>query len=908
MQATLCHASIVVGERDFSVTAPGEISILRRINSVQTTSTINLRRKLPVTYLLFTWRGRIPRSIYWQASILIWCSFYILYTALNALAGPTGTWIIYPFFFWAFFATSSKRLHDRGRSGLWLLALLLPVIGPAYLLWQLFIRRGTAGANPFGPSPASQIDYFKNDDGCPDPATSGTKWIINNVTKLNPVVVRKIERPESIEQLVEIIRTTSGPISVGGGRFSMGGQTASPDSLHIDLRKLNRVLDFSKPEKWIRVQAGIRWCDIQHYIDRHDLSVKIMQTYANFTVGGALSVNAHGRYLGLGPVILSVRSIRLVLPDASLVKASPAENADLFYGAIGGYNGIGIIVEAELDLVDNLAVKRIQKKLPRCEYPRFFAENVRGRREAVFHNADIYPPRFNSMRSVTWEACSEKPTVRTRLMTLRESYPIHRYFLWAFTETPLGKWRREFIIEPIVYLQRRIHWRNYEAGYDVAELEPRSRKDQTYVLLEYFVPVARFEEFAKLMAGIFIRHRVNVLNVSVRHALADPGSYLAWAREEVFAFVIYYKQFTHAVERGKVAVWTRELIDAAISTGGSYYLPYQAHGTVPQFHKAYPNAKKLFDLKSRLDPDFRLRNVIWDTYYRPPTKPVMNPTTSEFKTVFSDTGMSDKFYRFLQVVFHLYPEDKFHHLISEVSQAKASDQEIYVEVQRRLGEIKPFLSDLTYALPALKKQKAEMTKETLELLGNIRTIKGYVEIGSTGRYISDLRKHLDVDGPIFIINDVAPNNSIGEIFERGQFGKFGEFLDLNDYRPIDSSRIPDSSVDLVTIYIGFHHCPAENLPGFMKSIHRMLRPGGSLIMRDHDVRSPQMATFVSLVHTVFNLGLKVPWERNQAEYRSFKSVDDWVRLVTQVGFKDSGKRLLQDQDPSDNALVRFIRS
>ena len=30
--------------------------------------------------------------------------------------------------------------------------------------------------------------------------------------------------------------------------------------------------------------------------------------------------------------------------------------------------------------------------------------------------------------------------------------------------------------------------------------------------------------------------------------------------------------------------------------------------------------------------------------------------------VFSDTKMRDGFYRFLQVVFHLYPEDRFHHL------------------------------------------------------------------------------------------------------------------------------------------------------------------------------------------------------------------------------------------------------
>ncbi len=87
----------------------------------------------------------------------------------------------------------------------------------------------------------------------------------------------------------------------------MGGQIGSEDSLHIDMRGLNRILEFNPKEKTIRVQAGIRWRDIQKFIDPHHLSIKIMQTYSNFTVGGSLSVNSHGRYVGQGPLILSVR-------------------------------------------------------------------------------------------------------------------------------------------------------------------------------------------------------------------------------------------------------------------------------------------------------------------------------------------------------------------------------------------------------------------------------------------------------------------------------------------------------------------------------------------------------------------------------------------------------------------------
>jgi hypothetical protein len=280
---------------------------------------------------------------------------------------------------------------------------------------------------------------------------------------------------------------------------------------------------------------------------------------------------------------------------------------------------------------------------------------------------------------------------------------------------------------------------------------------------------------------------------------------------------------------------------------------------------------------------------------------------SEFKTVFSDTNLSDQFYRFLQVIFHIYPEDKFHNLIAAVAFTKGSDEEIYKEVQSKLPSIKPFLSELTLALPALKKQKKEMAREMLQFLGNNIQINGYLEIGSTGRYISELRKHISLKGPVYLSNDIAPTNGIGDIMERGQFGKIGKFIPLNDYKPISQQQIPDESIDLVTCLIGLHHCPPELLDGYIRSIHRILRKGSVFIFRDHDVKTPVMATFVSLVHTVFNLGLKVPWETDKSEFKSFKPIEEWSSNLSSYGFKDMGSRILQDKDPSDNTLMAFIK-
>ena len=282
---------------------------------------------------------------------------------------------------------------------------------------------------------------------------------------------------------------------------------------------------------------------------------------------------------------------------------------------------------------------------------------------------------------------------------------------------------------------------------------------------------------------------------------------------------------------------------------------------------------------------------------------------SEFKAVFSEPKSNQDFFLFLKNVYHLYPEDKFHALIQETSARLDTDEAIYKSVMADLPGIKPFLSELTYALPSLREQKAEMTRETLDLLeGRSKEYNGYVEIGSTGRYISKLRKSLSFSGPIFLINDVEPTYSPPDLAERGQIPKIGEFLDISDYAPIPSDKIPDGSIDMVTCYIGLHHCKSDKLEDFVRSIARILRPGGVFVMRDHDVRGPEMHTFVSLVHTVFNLGLQVDWEVEAQDTKLFKSAEEWAAYICALGFTDSGKRILQDGDPSLNTLMAFSKN
>ena len=200
-----------------------------------------------------------------------------------------------------------------------------------------------------------------------------------------------------------------------------------------------------------------------------------------------------------------------------------------------------------------------------------------------------------------------------------------------------------------------------------------------------------------------------------------------------------------------------------------------------------------------------------------------------------------------------------------------------------------------------------MVRQTLQLLKDKKEIDGFVEIGSTGRYISELRKRVKIKGSIYLIHDQQPSFSPADLAERGQIAKLGRFVALYDYDPIRQQAIPDASVDLVICYVGLHHAPLKKLEKFVLSIHRILRPGAVFIVRDHDVNTNEMRTFVSLVHTVFNAGLGVSWEDNCKELRHFKALDDLLAYLEERGVKSTGMTLLQANDPSNNTLMAFIK-
>jgi uncharacterized membrane protein YhaH (DUF805 family) len=112
-------------------------------------------------YAVFS--GRARRSEYWYFAL-----FYVILYAVCAIVDvATGsfdrasgigifTGILTLALLIPSLSVTVRRLHDTGRSGWWLLIVLIPLVG-AIILLVFLAQDGEAGPNRFGPSPKAVI-------------------------------------------------------------------------------------------------------------------------------------------------------------------------------------------------------------------------------------------------------------------------------------------------------------------------------------------------------------------------------------------------------------------------------------------------------------------------------------------------------------------------------------------------------------------------------------------------------------------------------------------------------------------------------------------------------------------------------------------------------------------------------
>ncbi len=300
-----------------------------------------------------------------------------------------------------------------------------------------------------------------------EPATS--PLVINDVTQLNPVSVSRVVTPTTTEEIIEAVTGHAGAISIGGSRHSMGGQTATTGALQLDMRRFNRILAFDSVAQTITVQSGTTWRQIQARIDSANLAVKIMQSYANFTVGGSLSVNAHGRYVGLGPLVSSVRSFRSSCsPTAgSSTPSRDAEGREIFGAAIGGYRGHRRHRRRDARSRGERARAAKRSHDEHRRVPPLL------RRQHRWLEGRHLPQCGHLPGPVSLPYARSRTEDRRSRDGLRASRPLGKAYRHdaprrsgSLSDLPGGKFLRQRIIDPLRHIGSPVVWRNHEASLD----------------------------------------------------------------------------------------------------------------------------------------------------------------------------------------------------------------------------------------------------------------------------------------------------------------------------------------------------------------------------------------------------------------------------------------------------------
>jgi FAD/FMN-containing dehydrogenase len=94
----------------------------------------------------------------------------------------------------------------------------------------------------------------------------------------------------------------------------------------------------------------------------------------------------------------------------------------------------------------------------------------------------------------------------------------------------------------------------------------------------------------------------------------DNVTALPYAREDMFAYVLYFNQRFNDDESRTLQKTTTDLIDLALGLDGTYYLPYQLFYSPQQLRNAYPDIDSFFALKKRYDPFVLFTNKFYEKY------------------------------------------------------------------------------------------------------------------------------------------------------------------------------------------------------------------------------------------------------------------------------------------------------
>ena len=164
-----------------------------------------------------------------------------------------------------------------------------------------------------------------------------------------PVFTTDLVTPRSVNAAGVLTAASQGIVARGNGRAY--GDAAIGIGKTLSTVALNRMRAFDPTRGQVTVEAGVLLSDIIAAFLPRGFFPKVVPGTRFVTVGGAIAADVHGknhhRDGGFGN---HVESLLLATGGGELLRASPDENAEVFFATIGGMGLTGTILEATLRL------------------------------------------------------------------------------------------------------------------------------------------------------------------------------------------------------------------------------------------------------------------------------------------------------------------------------------------------------------------------------------------------------------------------------------------------------------------------------------------------------------------------------------------------------------------------------
>lgn len=484
--------------------------------------------------------------------------------------------------------------------------------------------------DPSGPKDAGRMAYADGADletavpsGLPahDPALPWKQQggTLNDASALSrtPVYgVVEVRSADDVAAALAFARNNGLKVSMAAVRHSMGGHAFDDHALVLDMMSFNGIA-VNEAARTVTVQPGATWHDIQNVLHPR-FAVKAMQSTDIFSVGGSISVNAHGMDHQAGAMAGSIRSLTVMLADGTVKTCSRSENADLFRHVVGGYGLFGVILEAELEIVDN-AVYRTSREIIRSEdFPAYFDGRIEGDTSLGLFYGHLSTASGNFLDEMIvyrYEHAADRAPDDMPGLGAPGAVGIKRLIMNLAKRGGLFqtlKWHAEKSLEPLV--ESCTVPRTAAMGEGEACLVSRNNPmhdsvpylfndlpEETDILHEYFIPRAAYNDFIAASRAVLAGQALPILNASVRIVDREDVA-LSYANEPAFSLVLYVNQPTTEEGNTRMRALTRAMIDVTLDHGGRFFLPYQIHYTGAQLLRSYPELPSFLAAKLRHDP------------------------------------------------------------------------------------------------------------------------------------------------------------------------------------------------------------------------------------------------------------------------------------------------------------------